>query len=64
MHTFCPECGPGVNVDNDGCCVHCGATATGKAVDCLYVRYRIIWQPEPPNPPLDLTPDKSSVESE
>ena len=30
--TFCPECGFNVKVDEDGCCVHCGATATGSAV--------------------------------
>jgi len=33
--TFCPECGFGVPVDEDGCCVTCGATATGPAVDEL-----------------------------
>lgn len=33
--TFCPECGFGVQVDDDGCCVTCGATATGPAVDAL-----------------------------
>lgn len=30
--TLCPECGIGVSVDEDGCCVHCGATATGRGV--------------------------------
>jgi len=33
--TFCPECGFGVSVDEDGCCAMCGATATGTAVDKL-----------------------------
>jgi hypothetical protein len=33
MKTFCPECGPGVPVDEDGCCMSCGATAIGAAVD-------------------------------
>jgi len=28
---FCPECGP-CRIDDDGCCVQCGATATGKAL--------------------------------
>lgn len=36
MKTFCPECGLGVAVDDDGLCVTCGATATGAAVeDCV-----------------------------
>ena len=33
MWTWCPECGPSVRVDEDGCCLTCGATATGSAVD-------------------------------
>ena len=33
MGTFCPQCGHDVDVDEDGCCVFCGATATGDAVD-------------------------------
>lgn len=36
MNTFCPQCGFGVKVDDDGCCVHCGAVATGEAVDQLF----------------------------
>ena len=36
MKTFCPECGFGVKVDVDGCCLYCGAVATGTAVDELY----------------------------
>ena len=35
MKTFCPECGFGVKVDEDGCCVSCGSVATGPAVDEL-----------------------------
>lgn len=31
--TFCPECGWNVAIDDDGCCLLCGATATGPAVD-------------------------------
>jgi hypothetical protein len=27
--TSCPECGPDVQVDEDGACVHCGHTALG-----------------------------------
>ena len=33
MKTFCPECGYRVPIDEDGLCLACGATATGKAVD-------------------------------
>jgi len=33
--TFCPECGFGVKVDEDGCCC-CGALAVGNAVEELY----------------------------
>ena len=36
MNTFCPQCGFGVKVDEDSCCVHCGAMATGEAVDQLF----------------------------
>ena len=35
MKTFCPECGFGVAVDEDGCCLYCGSVATGIAVDEL-----------------------------
>ena len=35
MNTFCPECGFGVSVDEDGLCLTCGATAVGSAVDQL-----------------------------
>ena len=35
MKTFCPECGFGVKVDVDGCCLYCGSVATGPAVDAL-----------------------------
>lgn len=31
--TFCPQCGWNVDVDEDGGCTGCGATATGLAVD-------------------------------
>ena len=36
MKTFCPECGFNVSVDEDGCCILCGATATGSAVNSLF----------------------------
>ena len=41
-HTFCPECGWGVPVDEDGCCVTCGNGATGAAVD-VAARERAEW---------------------
>lgn len=34
--TFCPQCGYGVPIDEDGCCIHCGADATGRGVDSLF----------------------------
>ena len=37
MKTFCPECGFGVAVDEDGCCLYCGSVATGSAVDDLEI---------------------------
>ena len=30
--TFCPQCGINIAVDEDGCCMICGATATGPGV--------------------------------
>jgi len=35
-HTLCPECGFDVDVDEDGCCVSCGATAVGPGVDAAH----------------------------
>lgn len=40
MNTLCPECGFKVSIDEDGCCVACGATATGAGVDAVYERIR------------------------
>lgn len=34
--TFCPQCGAGVPVDEDGCCRICGANAMGDGVDTLF----------------------------
>jgi hypothetical protein len=31
--TWCPECGPRVDVDEDGLCLGCGATACGPGAD-------------------------------
>jgi len=36
MNTFCPECGFNIPVNEDGCCLSCGATAIGTAVDELF----------------------------
>lgn len=30
LRTLCPECGPNVAIDEEGCCATCGATATGR----------------------------------
>lgn len=30
LPTWCPECGPKVDINEDGCCVTCGASATGR----------------------------------
>lgn len=35
MNTWCPECGPNVTIDEDGCCVTCGSNATGLWVDAV-----------------------------
>lgn len=32
FRSFCPQCGPNLAVDEDGCCWYCGATATGRAL--------------------------------
>lgn len=31
--TWCPQCGQGVTIDDDGCCASCGATSTGEGAD-------------------------------
>jgi hypothetical protein len=31
--SWCPQCGPKVFVDEDGCCLMCGADAVGAGVD-------------------------------
>ena len=46
MKTFCPECGFDVTVDEDGCCIDCGATAVGDAVDLLYKKGEITHRKE------------------
>jgi len=40
--TFCPECGPNVHVDEDGCCRCCGALAMGDGVRSLDAYTRIL----------------------
>lgn len=40
--TWCPGCGPSVRVDEDGCCLTCGATAMGEgAVEALRLRLEL-----------------------
>lgn len=36
-YSLCVECGPNVNIDEDGCCVTCGGAAVGA---WLYARLR------------------------
>lgn len=38
--TFCPQCGPNVFVNEDGCCRGCGATASGRGVEDLALRLK------------------------
>jgi len=38
--TMCPECGPAVDVDEDGCCIGCGNGAMGTYVVELADRLR------------------------
>jgi len=48
VRTWCPECGPRVNVDEDGCCLMCGADASGpgarEAVLLLEENHRLLCQ--------------------
>lgn len=44
VHSFCPECGPHIAVDEDGCCRSCGATASGPFVDVLLWAWRDLKQ--------------------
>lgn len=34
--TLCAQCGPYVEVDEDGCCALCGGLATGEGVDAMF----------------------------
>jgi len=38
--SWCPQCGPSVKCDEDGCCAHCGATATGDGADAALAATR------------------------
>lgn len=42
IKTFCPECGPNVKIDEDGCCVNCGNGANGNGLDYLNKMHRCI----------------------
>ena len=39
-YSWCPQCGLGVDVDEDGCCVTCGATANGDGVEAAITALR------------------------
>jgi hypothetical protein len=43
--TWCPQCGPRVAVDEDGCCASCGADAMGPGADQALAALRVA---EPP----------------
>jgi len=32
-NTWCPQCGYGISVDEEGCCISCGGDAMGEGVD-------------------------------
>jgi hypothetical protein len=34
--SLCPECGPHVTIDEDGCCSGCGCTATGEGAEQVF----------------------------
>lgn len=36
--TWCPQCGPHVGVDEDGCCNSCGCVAAGDGVEAMHTR--------------------------
>lgn len=38
VKTWCPQCGPDVSVDEDGCCAVCGADATGDGADLAHAQ--------------------------
>lgn len=42
VRAWCPECGPGGAIDEDGLCVHCGATAVGPGVDAAVLCYEAV----------------------
>lgn len=35
---WCPQCGPNVDIDEDGLCIGCGCTAVGAGVNLIYTR--------------------------
>jgi hypothetical protein len=45
--TFCVQCGPGIVIDEDGCCATCGATATGKWADAACRAFDSLAEPAP-----------------
>jgi hypothetical protein len=42
LRSFCPQCGPDVAYDEDGCCDQCGDTCVGAAVDAFVTEREIL----------------------
>lgn len=40
VDSFCPQCGPSVQVDEEGCCLACGADAMGDGADLAIAALR------------------------
>ena len=38
--TLCPQCGPDVAIDEDGCCAACGCVAVGEGIEAVLARLR------------------------
>lgn len=51
--TWCPQCGPHVTVDGDGCCDRCGCTAMGRGANRA-VEALAATQPAPPAPEEEM----------
>jgi len=45
--SFCPDCGPNVYIDEDGCCSSCGSTAIGDGLSRLNERIQALIRPAP-----------------
>ena len=69
LGTWCPECGPGVQVDEDWLCISCGGNAVGdganRAIEALremerlkkafhFAIMKVAYSPCPPNQDIAL----------